>query len=492
MRINRVYIFVAGILIVLGVIAYAGYRIANNSPGVISVYAHVTRGNLVEAVQLTGEVVSSSSQTFTAPAASSVAGIYVQVGQTVQQGQLLVQLSSPQLQTSFLNAQAQLSKDTSLLNEYESPAYRNVLQAEVNADSAQVQSDEQNVTNIENEISELAIDAPIGGQVTIEAQQGQYVQGGTILAEITPSSGPTRQVIAPYPGSVQDIYVSNGQTVSQGQLIIQMQSTQLESQLALAQASVARDQSNLSQAEINVQQLPQLIAQQQFVVNADQQTVNELQSEINNLSIKAPFAGVVTAVDVVNGQQVNSNSQILTLAGNSYTVTVPVDQADLDGIHVGQTATITVSTYPNRTYSGKVIQVSAVGTYSNGASTFPVTVSIENPSGLANGMSANVSIVTNTINDALLVPLAALHDNGHIVYKKGKGSSNEPVAVKVLGENTLFAAVSSFALVPGDQILLATSKPSAVTTQNRARLFNFGGRGFLRGTNGRSGSHSKP
>jgi len=195
---------------------------------------------------------------------------------------------------------------------------------------------------------------------------------------------------------------------------------------------------------------------------------------------------------VVNGQQVNSNSQILTLAGNSYTVTVPVDQADLDGIHVGQTATITVSTYPNRTYSGKVIQVSAVGTYSNGASTFPVTVSIENPSGLANGMSANVSIVTNTINDALLVPLAALHDNGHIVYKKGKGSSNEPVAVKVLGENTLFAAVSSFALVPGDQILLATSKPSAVTTQNRARLFNFGGRGFLRGTNGRSGSHSKP
>lgn len=126
--------------------------------------------------------------------------------------------------------------------------------------------------------------------------------------------------------------------------------------------------------------------------------------------ITAPADGTITSLNVAAGDRV-TNGQVIAHITNydDLQVTVQVDELDIPKVKVGQTASIKVNAFPDTTYTGKVTSVANEGTVSNGVSTFDVTVHINKPTNLKVGMTAEASILVQSKDNVLYVPIEAVH-----------------------------------------------------------------------------------
>ncbi|NHM32614.1 efflux RND transporter periplasmic adaptor subunit [Neobacillus terrae] len=126
--------------------------------------------------------------------------------------------------------------------------------------------------------------------------------------------------------------------------------------------------------------------------------------------ITAPADGVITTIAVSNGERVQSGQVVAHLTNYNFLKTIAsIDELDIPKVQAGQPATIKVNALPDQTFTGKVTAIANEGTSTNGVSSFDVTVSIDNPKNLKVGMSTETSILTASKNDALYVPLDAVH-----------------------------------------------------------------------------------
>ncbi|MGF6953811.1 multidrug efflux pump subunit AcrA (membrane-fusion protein) [Neobacillus sp. B4I6] len=133
--------------------------------------------------------------------------------------------------------------------------------------------------------------------------------------------------------------------------------------------------------------------------------------------ITAPADGKITTISVTDGERVTNGQVIahLTDYENLQTV-VQVDELDITKIKKKQTVSITVSAYPDTTFTGKVTDIAAEGTSANGTSTFDVTIHIDQPKNLKVGMSTEASILTESKENALYVPVDGVYTSNNEKY----------------------------------------------------------------------------
>lgn len=169
-----------------------------------------------------------------------------------------------------------------------------------------------------------------------------------------------------------------------------------QSQLLVADARVAEAQANVAQAQASAERA---------------------EEELANATIRAPIRGTILARDVEVGSPVSSilnmgaaATAVLTLGDISNVfVRGDVDEADIGQVRIGQAARITVETFKDRVFHGKVTQISPLGVEQDNVTNFEVRVSIENPGNeLKANMTANAEIVLEEHPDALIVPEAAI------------------------------------------------------------------------------------
>ncbi|CRK81048.1 efflux RND transporter periplasmic adaptor subunit [Neobacillus massiliamazoniensis] len=126
--------------------------------------------------------------------------------------------------------------------------------------------------------------------------------------------------------------------------------------------------------------------------------------------ITAPSDGVVTAINVQAGERVQIGQAVAHLTNyNDLQTVASIDELDIPKVSVGQTATIKINALPDQTFNGTVTAIANEGTSTNGVSTFDVTVHIDNPTGLKVGMSTEADILTASKDNALYVPVDAVH-----------------------------------------------------------------------------------
>ncbi|OIK15595.1 efflux transporter periplasmic adaptor subunit [Bacillus sp. MUM 116] len=126
--------------------------------------------------------------------------------------------------------------------------------------------------------------------------------------------------------------------------------------------------------------------------------------------ITAPASGEITSLSVQAGQRVTNGQVVahLTNYENLQTV-VQIDELDIPKVKKDQAVSIKVNAYPDQTYMGKVSAIADEGTSTNGVSTFDVAIHITKPSNLKVGMTTEASILTASKNNALYVPIDAVH-----------------------------------------------------------------------------------
>jgi multidrug efflux pump subunit AcrA (membrane-fusion protein) len=151
-------------------------------------------------------------------------------------------------------------------------------------------------------------------------------------------------------------------------------------------------------------------------------------------SIIAPADGTITSITVTAGQRMNSGEVVahLTNYTNLQTV-VQIDELDIPKIKIGQPVTIKVNAFPELSYTGKVTTIANEGISTNGVSSFDVTIQIASVKDIKVGMSTEASILTASKENALFVPLEAVHSrNGEKVVLIGSTDGTGQVEQKIV------------------------------------------------------------
>ncbi len=232
-------------------------------------------------------------------------------------------------------------------------------------------------------------------------------------------------------GIVSHLYVDYNSVVKKGQVIAELDRTNLISELNTSKANLTSAQSteNYEQAnfkryktlydkglvsadEFESAQLSYLKAKEQ--VNTSRENVRKAQTNLGYATITSPIDGVILSKSVEEGQTVAAsfNTPELFVIAQDLTdmrVIADIDEADIGGVKEGQRVSFTVDAFPDDVFEGRVTQVRQEATTESNVVTYEVVISAPNADlKLKPGLTANVTIYTLEKNDVLVVPSKAL------------------------------------------------------------------------------------
>lgn len=151
------------------------------------------------------------------------------------------------------------------------------------------------------------------------------------------------------------------------------------------------------------------------------------QEELDNYSITSPIYGTIIEKNYKAGDTLSSNAGTLcTIYDLSYlTMTLDVDELDISKVSVGQTVTITADAADGKTYEGTVTKINIKGTTSNGVTSYPVTIQVDDTDGLLPGMNVDAEIVVASTENALLIPISAVSRGNRVLVQSDATSATE-------------------------------------------------------------------
>jgi HlyD family secretion protein len=384
----------AGVLVVLLAAGFALMRLANGSSVDANRIAKVARGDVARSVVATGKIQPITKVEVKSKASGIVEKLFVDINNRVKKGQPLAELDQLEIQAQVEAQRAQLASSEANVGTYEA----NVEQDKVNA---------------------AAPDLPMY-KSTLDRNLEMQKEG-----------------------------IVSRQALDDANKDYLAALTRRDS----SKAQIGVDSAKLKQAHAQVQQA--------------EASLKQLEEQLGYTTILAPMDGVILSRDVEIGDAVSSilvlgsTATLLMTEGdvNEVYVDGKVDEADIAHVYMGQLARIKVESFRDRTFNGKVTKISPMGVEKDNVTTFEVRVSINNPGGeLKALMTANAEILLDEHKGVLTVPEnAVIYDNQknasvQVPDRKQKdGMRKVPVTVG-LSNGSVTEIVSG--LSEGDQVVL--------------------------------------
>ena len=154
--------------------------------------------------------------------------------------------------------------------------------------------------------------------------------------------------------------------------------------------------------------------------NAELSYLNTL-DQLDNYKIKAPISGTVIQKNSKAGDKLDNGTGAVSMAViadmSRMTFQISIDELDIQNLKVGQKAQVTSDAFKGKMFSGTVDYISVIGTTSNGVTTYPVTIALDDAGELLPGMNVDATIVVKESYNTLMVPIEAVQRN-NIVYVK--------------------------------------------------------------------------
>ena len=232
-------------------------------------------------------------------------------------------------------------------------------------------------------------------------------------------------------GIVSKLYVDYNSVVKKGQIIAELDKTNLISELNRAKADLTSAQSTLNYEQANFNRYQTLFdkglvsandyesARLSFekarqTVASSRESVQKAQTNLGYATITSPIDGVVLSKSVEEGQTVATSfntPELFTIAQDltDMRVIADIDEADIGGVKEGQRVSFTVDAFPDDKFDGAVTQVRQQATTESNVVTYEVVISAPNKDlKLKPGLTANVTIFTLEKNNVLAAPTKAL------------------------------------------------------------------------------------
>lgn len=264
---------------------------------------------------------------------------------------------------------------------------------------------------------------------TASVSRGDVVQAVSASGQLAPVANV--QVGSQISGMIQKLYADFNSSVTQGQVIAELDPSTYRANVTQAEGELANAKSARELARIEAERAKQLAESKLIPVSDYDKALAQIQQaeaqvkireamlekaivDLNRCTIYAPTNGIVISRNVDVGQTVAASLSAPTLyiIANDLRrmqIDAMVSEADIGGVEVGQEVTFTVDAYPSRTFSGQVTQIRNQPITNQNVVTYNTIVSVENrDQKLKPGMTANVSIITAEREGVLKIPNAAL------------------------------------------------------------------------------------
>ena len=344
-------------------------------------------------------------------------------------------------------------------------------------------------------IATLVINAqPAGtnGPVTDMVTEGTFTTTVEAKGQLKPISA---SVVSPsVDGTVEKINVQAGQSVNEGDVLMTIKNDALDSAVSEAQRAVAAAQEDLNNAKValaaaqaapttdsdgstgpsNANANANTVSTAQRNLASAQAALEQATAKAAERTVKAPSSGSIVELNAKVGATVtggmimgesdtSGGKQCMQIADLSkMKVTVQVGEKDIAKIAVGQSANVTYPAFPDIVSQGTVTAIASVansdsGSGSGGSVTFNVDILIEAPdSRLKPGMTAEVSVVTEKLDDVVMVPtMALMTEDGEHYYVNlatdSEGKKTRRVKVTVVTQNDNEAVVGKTQVKRDDQ-----------------------------------------
>lgn len=204
--------------------------------------------------------------------------------------------------------------------------------------------------------------------------------------------GYSKQVLAEQSGEVAEILVQEGDNVKAGQALLRLADESVENALHRAQIEL-----------------------------------DNAQTALEDYTIKSPIAGTVIEKKFEQGDTIDSNNNASEMAViydmSKLEFVMNVDELDIGLIQVGQPVQVVADALNGQEFVGYVSKISIKGSSSNGVTTYPITVTLEDFGALLPGMNINAEVVLQQAEDVLLVPMNAVARGSMLLVE---GSEGEP------------------------------------------------------------------
>jgi HlyD family secretion protein len=439
---------ILAVVLAISVAGYFTFRYYQNQQRATSLSelqtVTTTRGNLTATVGATGSVRPNQSVTLIFQTSGTVESVNVEVGSTVQSGQILGTLSESSLSQNIILARADLANAQKVLNDlresrvviYQTEqAVQNAEKSLIVAERALVRFDEKTYKDDLEEAQEDIIDA----RDALKKAQEDFEP-----YQDWDEDNQTRRNYQDKLDKAQRDYDETLRTVRE----LQLEKITAESAFKLAQAQLD-DAKRENQRWADGPDPDEVAALEARIAAA--------QATLALARLEAPFSGTVTRVDIKTGDQVSPGTTAIRIDNlSSLLVDVRVSEVDINKITVGQPVNLTFDAILSNEYRGVVSDVSPVGQNIQGIIEFVVTVELSDSNGeVKPGMTAGVNVVVSQLENVVLVPNRAVRvqDGQRVVYVLRNGSL-EAIPISLGASSETMSQLLDGNLQSGDTIVL--------------------------------------
>ncbi len=472
---KRWWIIVPGILILAAAAADGYYQLAY-----LPAHRTTTRAAAQTSIARRGTITISAIGTGTLQPANEVqlgfggntsgklVTLNVKVGDQVKSGQLLAEIDNSQAKISYAQAQQSLLSLTS-------PAAIATAQQTLATDKATLYKDtntliflispdryywEQQVAQAEQT---LAAAQAAGGTSPTSDQQKAITTAQERLSYYQDSlSGSIRRWLKTY----VPVHFT---TITRAKGVVTKQVDQpTDATIAAAHAAVVADQNTIQEDQwyldaLNGKSVPSNATGANLAaLETAQLNVQSAKANLDATQIFAPADGTILTVSANLGDNVSSSAIIVMGDLTTLYVQTYMDESDFQSFQVGNQAQVVFNALPDKTFSGKVTEVDPALNTSSGTAVVSGLVQLDpTKEQLLIGMTASVTVIAGQAQDAVLIPISALHQQpggGYSVnvLKNGKFAS---VDVQVGLKDLVNAQITS-GLTPGDIVSTASGRPT--------------------------------
>ena len=366
----------------------------------------VDRGSIAITVSATGPIQASQNVALTFPIGGTVKSILVSEGDHVLKGQTIAMLDTQDLMDAVLLAQSGvLSQQIALRRLTDKPRAIDVKAAQALLQLAQAQLYEAKHTG--SDPLQVKIDA-----LNVETAKNQLWQSELQRDIDDKTKADLKKDPLTAPAAIN--------LPSDNQHKLDMTSKDYQIQIAQAQlndaksrggdiGSIGSAQAAVTAAQVDLDNLlkggsTEEVVQAQAQLDAAQVSLQAAKDNLTKATLVAPFDGAIAKINVHIGEPAPQDNAVVILDTHSFLVDIPVDEADINQVSVGQPAQLTLDALPGAVVNGKVTRIADTSSKKGDVVTYKVRVEID-PAGqpLLTSMSATTRIITSQAKDVLRV-----------------------------------------------------------------------------------------
>lgn len=314
-------------------------------------------------------------------------------------------------------------------------------------------------------------------QVQVEAVEPRpAVETIEVAADVAAARRAT--LAAEVDGTVEAIEVDLGDRVSAGAVLVRIDTRSVATEVEEAEANYAQAQEDAARAEALFEKRSitrDRLTAARTALEVSRARLESVRIRLAKSTIRAPWAGEIAERMIEVGDFVDVGQGVLELVQTDHLkVRAEVAAEDARYIQAGESATLRLQALPGETFEAKIVRIGA--SLSSTSRTLPIEVELENPGGrLKPGMFGRLTLPRRELEDALLVPLAALvdYEDGKVLYivEDGVAHRRQVQPGAVIGDRVVIDG----GLAAGDRVVvrgqdqIADGQQVGVGTRERAQ-----------------------